>query len=150
MLELNFQQRPVDVPVDLRLYRRLAILIIAIGKCCPGQLASLRQLHFYNALFIDPDFYDSYIRFKKNDIFKGILSPSADPYLNRCIGYAIGLNLIAQKVIKNGFRLVITQEGRCFLKSLEENGLAKDIFMQAELVGKIPETEIKRAIRMEE
>ncbi len=149
MLELNFQQRPVDVPVDLRLYRRLAILIIAIGKCCPGQSASLRQLHFYNALFIDADFYDSYIKFKKNDLFIGVLSPSADPYLNRCIGYAIGLDLIEQKIIKNGFRLVITQEGKHFLKNLEENRLTKDIFMQAEVVGKIPETEIKRAIRME-
>lgn len=150
MLKLNFQQRPVDVPVDLRLYRRLAILIIAIGKCCPGKSASLRQLHFYNALFIDPDFYNSYLRFKKNDFFMGVLSPSADPYLNRCIGYAVGLNLIAQKIIKNGFRLIITPEGELFLKSLEEHGLTKDIFMQAELVGKIPETEIKRAIRMEE
>jgi hypothetical protein len=150
MLELNFQQRPVDVPVDLRLYRRLAILIIAIGKCCPGQSASLRQLHFYNALFIDPDFYDSYLKFKKNDFFMGVLSPSADPYLNRCIGYAIGLNLIKQKIIQNGFRLVITQEGKQFLKNLEEYKLTKDIFMQAEFVGKIPETEIKRAIRMKE
>jgi hypothetical protein len=150
MLELNYQQRPVDVPVDLRLYRRLAILIIAIGKCCPGQSASLRQLHFYNALFIDFDFYDSYIKFKNSHLFIGVLSPSADPYLNRCIGYAIGLNLISQKIIQKGFRLEVTQEGKDFLKRLEVSGLAKDILVRSELVGKIPETEIKRAIRMEE
>jgi hypothetical protein len=149
MIQLDFKQRPVDVPSELRLYRRLSMLCISMSECCRGSVASLRQLQFLNSLYLDEGFRVLYLDFKLNRSSLKILSPSADPYLNRCIHYAIGANLISQKEIQNGFRLMLNEEGNLFVKLLKNQKLAQDIFEISLKIGKISETEISSALMME-
>lgn len=149
MIELEFKQRPVDIPSDLRLYNRLAMLAVSMSECCRGSTASLRQLHFLNSLYIDAKFRDLYLEFKSKKFSLKILSPSADPYLNRCVAYAIGAKLIEQKKVKKGFRLILTQTGKDFVAALRKERLAADIFSLSKTFGKIPEKEIQDALRIE-
>lgn len=149
MIQLDFKQRPVDVPSELRLYRRLSMLCISMSECCRGGTANLRQLQFLNSLYLDEAFLNLYIDFKLNRLSLKILSPSADPYLNRCIHYAIGANLIEQKKIKNGFRVVINEDGKSFVKLLKKEKLAQDIFEISSKIGKVSEPEINNALMME-
>lgn len=149
MIELEFKQRPIDVPSDLRLYNRLAMLTISMSECCRGSTASLRQLHFLNSLYRDDKFRSLYLEFKSKKFSLKILSPSADPYLNRCINYAIGAGLVEQKKVQNGFRLTLSEKGKGFVKDLKKQKLAEGIFFLSKTFGKIPETEIEDALRIE-
>jgi hypothetical protein len=146
-IELEFHQRPVDVPADLRLYRRLAMVCISISECCRAGSASFNQLHFINSLLINEDFRDLYMEFKTARFSPKILAPSADPYLNRCVNYAIGAGLLDQKGVQRGFRVELTDKGRVFVKSLRSEQLAMDVFTLAKEIGRISETEAQSVIK---
>jgi hypothetical protein len=148
MIELEFHQRPVDVPSDLRLYRRLAMLCVSMSECCRSGSASFKQLHFLNSLFIDEKFRDLYLDFKLRRFSLKILCPSADPYLNRCVNYAIGAQLIEQKQIQNGFKVTLTQAGKDFVALLKDQQLASDVFDFCRRIGKISDTEVQTALTM--
>jgi hypothetical protein len=77
-----------------------------------------------------------------------VLSPSADPYLNRCVNYAIGAGLVGQKKIKNGFRVELLLNGKEFVRRLLEQKLAEDIFSISTEIGKISGSEIQRALSL--
>ena len=146
MIELEFHQRPVDVPSELRLYRRLAMLCVSMSECCRGGSASFKQLHFLNSLFIDDKFRDLYLGFKLKKFSLGILCPSADPYLNRCVSYAIGAQLIEQKQIQSAFKVTLTQTGKDFVVRLKNQQLAGDVFDICRRIGKISDTEANTAL----
>lgn len=148
MIELEFHQRPIDVPSDLRLYRRLAMLCISMSECCRGGSASFNQLHFINAVLIDERFRQLYKDFKSKKFTLKVLCPSADPYLNRCVNYAIGAGLLQQKQVQNSFKVSITDEGKSFVTHLKENGLASDVFAICSSIGKVSDSEVQTALRM--
>ncbi len=148
MLKLEFKQRPVDIPADLRLYRRLAMLIVSLSECCRGGTGSLKQLHFINSFYLDKNFRTLYLEFRNKKISLRILSPSADPYLNRCINYAIAADLILQKKIQTGIRFALTDSGKIFLNNLKNDGLIEDVFRMSSFLGKISETEIETALNV--
>ena len=146
--QLEFESRPHSVLPDLRLYRRLAILCISLSKCCRAKTASFKQLHFINSLFLDEKFRELFIAFRSNEAHLGMLSPSVDPYLNRCVNYGIGANLIGQKDVKAGFRVTLLKEGELFVKQLKKQEITSDIFNIASNIGLVADTEISSAIRM--
>ncbi|TBC96381.1 hypothetical protein ELH26_21165 [Rhizobium leguminosarum] len=146
-IEIEFNQRPVDVPADLRLYRRLAMVCISVSECCRAGSASFKQLHFINSLFINEDFRSLYMEFKFARFSPRILAPSADPYLNRCVNYAIGAGLLDQKDVQRGFKVELTEKGKDFVKSLRNDQLALDVIALAKEIGKISENEVQAAMR---
>lgn len=148
MIELEFTQRSVDVPADLRLYRRLAMVCISIEECCKGNTGSFKQLHFVNSLYLDQRFREIYLEYKSRRISLKILTPSADPYLNRCVNYALGAGLLEPKPIKTSFKLMLSSRGKQFVANLKDENLAEDIFAISKQVGRISETEINNALRI--
>ncbi|MBY5546365.1 hypothetical protein HFO61_05910 [Rhizobium leguminosarum] len=146
-IELEFKQRPIDVPADLRLYRRLAMVCISVSECCYAKSASFRQLHFINSLIINNGFRALYLTFRSRRTSPQILAPSVDPYLNRCVNYAIGAGLLDQKDVKSGFKVSLTQMGIAFVGDLRKEELASDIFSIASEIGRISETEIDAAMK---
>ncbi|RUV30478.1 hypothetical protein [Mesorhizobium sp. M5C.F.Ca.IN.020.32.2.1] len=146
-IEIEFTQRPVDVPADLRLYRRLAMVCISVSECCRAGSASFKQLHFINSLFINEDFRGPYMEFRSVRFSPRILAPSADPYLNRCVNYAMGAGLLDQKDVQRGFRVELTDKGTDFVKSLRSQQLAMDVFALAREVGRISENEVQTVMR---
>jgi len=150
MIELEFKQRPIDVPSDLRLYRRLSMLCISLSVCCRGGSASFKQLHFINALMLDPKFYNLYAGFKKHKSTLKILCPSADPYLNRCVNYALGSDLIRQKKVQNSFKVELSDKGKDFVVSLKNEELAADVFGLCESIGKISDKEVNTLLKTED
>jgi len=144
--ELEFTQRPKSLSPDLRLYRRLGMLCISLSKCSTGQAASFKQLHFINSLFIDESFRRLFLAFRAKDHPAGLLSPSVDPFLNRCVNYAIGAGLVVQKEAKGGFRIKLAADGKVFVDKLKREKLVEDLFSIAETVGKVPVTEIDNSI----
>jgi hypothetical protein len=148
MIKLEFTQRNVDVPADLRLYRRLAMVCISAHECCKGSAASFKQLHFINSLYLDLRFREIYFEYKSRRITLKILTPSADPYLNRCVNYALGIGLLAPKPIKSSFKLMLSDSGKQFVANLKSQNLAEDIFAISQEIGKISETEINNALRI--
>lgn len=149
MAELDFLQRPIDISSDLRLYRRLAMLVISLSECCRGNTGSLRQLHFINSFYLDDKFQELYLTFREGYLPLKILSPSADPYLNRCINYALGAEIIEQKKIQNGYRLILTKKGEVFLENLKELELANDLFALSRTLGKLSDTDINKVVNIE-
>lgn len=145
--ELEFTQRPIDVPADLRLYRRLAMVCISVSACCFSASASFKQIHFINTLMIDEYFRSLYLLFKKNRTSPHLLTPSLDPYLNRCVNYALGAELLSQKKIKDGFKVSLTPKGVDFLNSLKKEKLALDIFTVALEIGRVSEREVDEAMK---
>ncbi|MGD9476789.1 hypothetical protein [Shinella sp. G-2] len=146
-IKLEFNQRPVDVPPDLRLYRRLAMVCISVSECSYGKSASFRQLHFINSLIINNSFRSLYLTFKSRRTSPQILAPSVDPYLNRCVNYAIGAGLLDQKNVRSGFKVSLTPIGIDFVAKLQKEKLASDIFALAREIGRISETEIDAAMK---
>ncbi|RYD50626.1 MAG: hypothetical protein EOP52_13705 [Sphingobacteriales bacterium] len=149
MIELEFHQRPVDVPVELRLYRRLALLTVSMAECCRAGVASFKQLHFLNSLYMDSTFRSLYFEFKHKRFSLRILSPSADPYLNRCVSYALAAGLIETKDIKSGYRVSLTENGKTFVAALKKEKYLTDVFELYYSLGKISEAEIENALQME-
>ncbi|MBI1326987.1 MAG: hypothetical protein GC136_05030 [Alphaproteobacteria bacterium] len=150
MIELEFKQRPIDVPSDLRLYRRLSMLCVSLSVCCRGGSASFKQLHFLNALMIDSKFYNLYTGFKKHKFTLKILCPSADPYLNRCVNYALGAGLVNQKKVQNSFKIELSDRGKDFVDSLKNEDLALDIFDLCKSIGKISDKEVNTLLKTED
>lgn len=148
MIELEFQQRPVDIPSDLRLYRRLAMLCISISECCHGKSASFKQLHFINSLLLDKKFFDLYRSSKNTKHIPNILPSSADPYLNRCVNYAVGIGLIEQKKLKNNFKVILSERGNEFVNLLRQQNLISDIFDLCREIGKISENTVRTALKI--
>ena len=107
----------------------------------------LRQLHFTNSLILNSTFRYRYLAFKARETSPQILAPSVDPYLNRCVNYAIGAGLLKQKDVKSGFKVVLTPAGAAFVADLRKAELATDIFVVAKEVGRMSETEISAALR---
>ena len=142
MIELKFNQRPVEVPSDLRLYRRLSILCISLSECCRGNSASFKQLNFINALIMNQNFLSIYIDYKKNKIPLKNLCPPADPYHIRCVNYAMGVGLVNQKKIKYTFKVELSEYGRDFVDSIKKEELVTDVFDHCKGIGTISEKEI--------
>ncbi|ANL30757.1 hypothetical protein AMC90_PC00107 (plasmid) [Rhizobium phaseoli] len=145
-IELEFHQRPVDVPADLRLYRRLAMVCISVSECCRAGSAAFKQLHFINSLFINDDFRAQYMEYRSVRHAPRVLAPSVDPYLNRCVNYAIGAGLLDQKDIQRGFKVELTDKGKDFVKALRSEQLTLDIFALARQIGKISESEVQTVV----
>lgn len=146
-IQLEFNQRPVDVPADLRLYRRLAMVCISVSECCYAKSASFRQLHFINSLILNKAFRERYLIFRSKRTSPQILAPSVDPYLNRCVNYAIGAALLEQKDVKAGFKVILTSSGIQFVANLRKEKLAFDIFSIVREIGRISEKEIDAAMQ---
>lgn len=146
MIELEFNKRPIDIPADLRLYRRLAMLCISIHKCSKDNSASFKQLHFFNTLLLNKKFLENYrrIKNKKSNSNLNILSPSIDPYLNRCVNYAIGANLVEQIRTRKNYKIHLTLSGQSFVQYLEEEEIMNNIFTLCDELGKILEQSITK------
>ncbi len=149
MIELKFKQRPIDIPSDLRLYRRLSMLCISLSECCRAGSASFKQLHFINSLMMDQKFHDFYTEYKKHKFTLKILCPSADPYLNRCVNYALGAGLVKQKNVQNSFKIELSDEGREFVGLLKNEQLAADILDLCKSIGKTSDKEVNILLQTE-
>ena len=120
----------------------------SIAECCKGNTGSFKQLHFINSLYLDPSFREIYMEYKALRISLKILTPSADPYLNRCVNYALGAELLEPKPLKGSFKLMLSNSGKQFVANLKDQHLVEDIFAVSKQIGKISETEINNALRL--
>lgn len=111
-----FRRRPRDLPGDLRVVWRVALIVLILGECSRGQKASLKKLHALNWIC-----YSAENRERFKAVIEGHSQPDdlimrIEPSLNRAIEFAVGEHL-AEWI--NGNRVKLTSHGKSFLESIK-------------------------------
>jgi hypothetical protein len=114
-----FQRRPRDLPGDLRVAWRVALVVLLLGECSHGKKATLRKLHALNWIC-----YSDENRKRFESIIEGEARPDdlnirIEPSLNRAIDFAVGERLTEWI---NGNRLKLTDRGVTLLKAIKGGG----------------------------
>ncbi|MBN8646759.1 MAG: hypothetical protein J0L55_02305 [Caulobacterales bacterium] len=143
IVNATFSIRARGISSDLRLFGRLTILLISIDRCCWRKVANLEQLHILNTLFLKARNGENYLNRDISDN-PGAFNFNIDPYLNKCIQYALAYGLIERTTSKSGYSLFLTTKGTEYLKVLQDSGEIDEYMDIGMRIGVLTRSEINR------
>src|SRR4051794_27814272 len=105
----TFHRRPVPIPADLRPAWRIALILLALHKCCYGAKSSLQRLHVLNWAARTSRGRQTLLAAIDNQIPPEAVIIRFEPSLNRALDFARAQLLI---YAPTGDRIQLTPQGR--------------------------------------
>lgn len=138
----SFQRRPRDLPGDLRVAWRVALVVLILGESSVGKKASLRKLHALNWICHSGDHRNRFLSIVEGRALPDDLLIRIEPSLNRAIDFAVGEGLV--EWIK-GNRIKLTEKGITFLQKIaaDEGCMVDEIQFLRKIRTEVTETNLE-------
>ena len=113
-----FQQRPIDLPGDLRPVWRIGLIVLLLKTCCRQSRARFRQLHVLNWGVRNPDNRKALEEAVNGQVPFDTVLVRIEPSLNRAVDLALGEGLLQRNA---GDQIELTKKGLELAEAIEKD-----------------------------